>query len=76
MYNNKRANESSNVLALLKYTKPYAESMAKDQFFYPDTNTGTAEPRSAQAAYNKGYSQRKILTDAANENKVSIPLNL
>lgn len=29
--NNTRANESSNVLSLLKYTKEYAESVGKDQ---------------------------------------------
>ena len=40
-----------------------------------DTSTGTAEPKSAQALYNQGYGLRKILTDAANENKISIPLN-
>ena len=33
VYNNTKANESSNVLNLLKYTKSYAETVAKDQFF-------------------------------------------
>ena len=70
VYNNTTANESSNVLSLLKYT------VGKDQFFYPDTSTGTAEPRPAQALYNKGFPRRKILTDAGNINKISIPLNL
>ena len=77
VYTNMKANESSNALALLKYTKSYADSVGKDQFFYMDTSTGTAEPRPAQAAtYNEGYAKRKILTDAANVNKISIPLNL
>ena len=77
VYTNMKANESSNALTLLKYTKSYADSVGKDQFFYVDTSTGTAEPRPAQAAtYNEGYAKRKILTDAANVNKISIPLNL
>ena len=76
VYTNNRANESSNALTLLKYTKSYADSVGPDQFFYVDTSTGTAEPRPAQAAaYNEGFAKRKILTDAANVNKISIPLN-
>ena len=43
-----RANESSNALTLLKYTKSYADSVGKDQFFYVDTNTGTTEGRPAE----------------------------
>ena len=76
VYNNTRANESSNVLSLLKYTKSYADTVGQDQFFYLDKSTGTAEPRPAQALYNEGFARRKILTDVANENKISIPLNL
>ena len=76
VYNNTRANESSNVLSLLKYTKSYADTVGQDQFFCLDKSTGTAEPRPAQALYNEGFGRRKILTDAANENKISIPLNL
>ena len=33
VYTNMRANESSNALALLKYTKSYADSVGQDQFF-------------------------------------------
>ena len=33
VYNNTRANESSNVLSVLKYTKSYADTVGKDQFF-------------------------------------------
>ena len=76
VYTNMRANESSNALALLKYTKSYADSVGKDQFFYVDTSTGTTEGRPAQDLYNEGFAKRKILTDAANVNKISIPLNL
>ena len=76
VYNNTVANETSDLLQLLNYTKIYADSVGKDQFFYLNTSTGTAEPRSAQALYNKGFAKRKTLTDAAAVNKISIPLNL
>ena len=76
VYTNMRANESSNALALLKYTKSYADSIGQDQLFYVDTSTGTTEGRPAQAFYNEGFAKRKIQTDAANVNKISIPLNL
>ena len=76
VYTNMRANESSNALALLKYTKSYADSIGKDQFFYVDTSTGTTEGRPAQNLYNEGYAKRKSKTDAAAVNKISIPLNL
>ena len=76
VYNNTRANESANVLSMLKYTKSYADTVGKDQFFFPDTSAGTAEPRPAQLLYNEGFGKRKILTDAASTNNISIPLNL
>ena len=76
VYNNTRANESTNVLSMLKYTKSYADTVGKDQFFFVDSSTGTAEPRPAQALYNEGFGKRKILTDAAAVNNISIPLNL
>ena len=43
VYNNMKANEATNALTLLKYTKSYADSVGKDQFFYVDTSTGTTE---------------------------------
>ena len=61
---------------MLKYTKSYADTVGKDQFFYLDSSTGTAEPRPAEALYNEGFAKRKILTDAAAVNNISIPLNL
>ena len=76
VYNNTRANESANVLSMLKYTKSYADTVGKDQFFFVDSSTGTAEPRSAQPLYNEGFGKRKLLTDAAAVNNISIPLNL
>ena len=76
VYNNTVANETSNVLQLLNYTKSYADSVGKDQFFYTDTSTGTTEGRSAQAVYNEGFAKRKTLTDARAINKISIPLTI
>ena len=76
VYNNTRANESANILAMLKYTKSYADTVGRDQFFFVDASTGTAEPRPAQALYNEGFGKRKRLTDAAGVNNISIPLNL
>lgn len=73
VYNNSRANESSNVLSLLNFTKTYADTVGKDQFFYTDTSTGSTEAWAAQALYNEGFPRRKILTDAAAVNKISIP---
>ena len=75
VYTIMKANESSNALTLLKYTKSYADSIGEDQFFYVDTSTGTAEPRPAQPLYNEGFAKRKKLTDVAAVNKISIPLN-
>ena len=75
VYTNMKANEATNALTLLKYTKSYADSVGKDQFFYVDTSTGTTEGRPAQPLYNEGFAKRKILTDAAAVNKISIPLN-
>ena len=76
VYNNTRANETSNVMSLLNYSKSYADTIGQDQFFFLDSKTGTAEPRPGEALYNEGFAKRKILTDAGNVNKISIPLNL
>ena len=79
VYNNARANESANILSMLKYTKSYADTVGKDQFFFVDSSTGAAQPNPAPAAaatYNEGFAQRKKLTDGAAVNNISIPLNL
>ena len=79
VYNNTRANESANVLSMLKYTKSYADSIGTDQFFFVDSKIGAPQPNPAPAAaatYNEGFAKRKILTDVAAVNNISIPLNL
>ena len=74
VYNNTRANESTNILSMLKYTKSYADTVGKDQFFFVDSSTGAAVP--IGLLYNEGFANRKKLTDAAAVNNISIPLNL
>ena len=76
VYNNTRANESSNILSLLKYTKSYADTVGKDQFFFVDSSTGTAEPQPTEPLYNEGFGKRKKLTDDNGVPGISIPLNL
>ena len=76
VYTNMKANESSNALTLLKYTKSYADSIGEDQFFYVDGPTGLAEARSTEDDYNEGFAKRKKQTDGAAVSKISIPLNL
>ena len=49
VYNNTRANESSNVLSMLKYTKRYADTVGKDQFFFPDINRNCRATRSSSS---------------------------
>ena len=75
VYNNLRANESANILSKLKFTKSYADTVGKDQFFYLDTSRA-AEGRAGQAALNTGFATRKTLTDGGVINEFSLPLNL
>ena len=76
VYNNQNANEASNVLSLLTNEQGHVDKLGGDQFFYLDTSTGTTEGRPGQALKNEGYARRKILTDEATVNKISIPLNI
>ena len=67
---------------LLEYSDDYSRSVAKNSFWYLDTNNST-EARPAQATFNAGYAARKILTQGRNagpagpgkEVNVTIPLN-
>ena len=59
---------------MLKYTKSYADTVGKDQFFFVDSSTGVAVPTGLLK--NEGFANRKKLTDAAAVNNISIPLNL
>ena len=75
VYDNMKANQSANILTKLKFTKSYADTVGKDQFFYLGTSRA-AEGRAAQAAYNSGFEKRKKLTDGGVINEFSLPLNL
>ena len=44
----------------INYTKSYADTVGKDQFFYLDTSSGTTEARPARPLYNEGFATRKI----------------
>ena len=46
----------------INYTKRYADTVEKDQFFYLSTSAGTKEARSARPLYNEGFATRKIFT--------------
>ena len=48
VYNNTRANESANVLSMLKYTKSYADSIGTDQFFFVDSKIGAPQTQHLQ----------------------------
>ena len=61
---------------MLKYTKSYADTVGQDQFFFVDSSTGSVEARPAEVLFNAGFAKRKILTQTARENNISIPLNL
>ena len=76
VYNNTGANESSTVLSVLKYTKSYADTVGKDQFFIWIHQQELQSREEGQDLYNEGFGKRKFLTDAAAENNISIPLNL
>ena len=44
----------------INYTKSYADTVGKDQFFYLDTSSGTTEARPARPLYNEGFATRKL----------------
>ena len=59
---------------MLEYSHSYVESTATNEFFYLDTNRST-EIRPTQAAYNKGFHQRKVLLGTSNGVNYELPLN-
>ena len=74
IYDCNEVNHMVNISNLLEYTNSYAESTATNDFFYLDTNRST-EIRPAQAAYNKGFHQRKTLLGVSNVVNYELPLN-
>ena len=74
VYDCNDANHSVNIKSLLEYSPVYAQSTATNEFFHLDTSR-SAEERPAQAAYNKGFAERKLLLGASNTVTRELPLN-
>ena len=58
------ANHAVNIKSLLEFSPSYANSTATNEFYHLDT-TRHAEERPAQANYNKGFAERKLLLGAS-----------
>ena len=60
VYDCNDANHAVNIKSLLEFSPSYANSTATNEFYHLDT-TRHAEERPAQANYNKGFAERKLL---------------
>jgi len=74
VYDCNDANHCVNIKNLLEYSPGYAQSTATNEFFHLDTHRA-AEERPAQAAYNKGFAERKLLLGASVVVTRELPLN-
>ena len=74
VYDCNDVNHSVNIKSLLEYSPVYAQSTATNEFFHLDTSR-SAEERPAQALYNKGFAERKLLLGASNIVTRELPLN-
>ena len=74
VYDCNDANHCVNIKSLLEYSPVYAQSTATNEFFHLDTS-GSAEERPAQALYNKGFAERKLLLGVSNTVTRELPLN-
>ena len=74
VYDCNDANHCVNIKSLLEYSPGYAQSTATNEFFHLDTSR-SAEERAAQAAYNKGFAERKLLLGASLVVTRELPLN-
>ena len=68
------ANHCVNIKSLLEYSPGYAQSTATNEFFHLDTSRA-AEERPAEATYNKGFAERKLLLGASLVATRELPLN-
>ena len=64
VYDCNDANHCVNIKSLLEYTPGYTQSTATNEFFHLDTSR-SAKERPAQALYNKGFAERKLLLGAS-----------
>ena len=74
VYDCNDANHCVNIKSLLEYSPDYAQSTATNEFFHLDTHRA-AEERPAQAAYNKGFAERKLLLGTSSVVTRELPLN-
>ena len=74
VYDCNDANHCVNIKSLLEYSPDYARSTATNEFFHLDTSR-SAEERPAQALYNKGFAERKLLLGASVVVTRELPLN-
>ena len=74
VYDCNDANHCVNIKSLLEYSPVYTQSTATNEFFHLDTSR-SAEERPAQATYNKGFAERKLLLGASQIVTRELPLN-
>ena len=74
VYDCNDANHCVNIKSLLEYSPGYAQSTATNEFFHLDTSR-VAEERPAQANYNKGFAERKLLLGTSSIVTRELPLN-
>ena len=74
VYDCNDANHCVNIKSLLEYSPGYAQSTATNEFFHLDTSR-SAEERPAQANYNKGFAERKLLLGTSSIVTRELPLN-
>ena len=74
IYDSDNCNQAVNIKNLLDYTRQFSKDMGTNQLFFLDTKR-SAEERPTQAAYNKGFAQRKALLGTSSNVNVEIPLN-
>ena len=74
VYDCNEANHCVNIKSLLEYSPVFAQSTATNEFFHLDTSR-SAEERPAQALYNKGFAERKLLLGISNTLTRELPLN-
>ena len=74
VYDCNDANQCVNIKKLLEYSPIYAQSTATNEFFHLDTSR-SPEERPAEALYNKGFAERKLLLGVSNVVTRELPLN-
>ena len=74
IYDSDKCNQTVNIKNLPDYTRQFSKDMVTNQLFFLDTRR-SAEERPAEAAYNKGFVQRKALLGTSSNVNVEIPLN-